>query len=83
MTLVKPNLFIPGAAKSGTSSLHNYLNKHPDIFMSESKEPHFFSHTTKYSSRIEHKKYCQNTQTQTEVTYTVYHQSFYCRLVRS
>ena len=37
-----PNLFIPGAAKSGTSSLHEYLNQHPDINMSSSKEPHFF-----------------------------------------
>lgn len=37
-----PNLFIPGAAKSATSSLHDYLNQHPDINMSEIKEPHFF-----------------------------------------
>ena len=42
---IKPNLFIPGAAKSGTSSLHEYLNQHPDIFMSEKKEPHYFSHS--------------------------------------
>ena len=36
-----PNLFIVGAAKSGTTSLHNYLNQHPDIFMCNPKEPHF------------------------------------------
>ena len=36
-----PNLFIVGAAKSGTTSLHNYLDQHPDIFMSSPKEPHF------------------------------------------
>ena len=36
-----PNLLIVGAAKSGTTSLHNYLNQHPDIYMSEHKEPHF------------------------------------------
>lgn len=36
-------LFIVGAAKAGTTSLHNYLNQHPDIFMSEMKEPHYFS----------------------------------------
>tara|TARA_B100001029_G_C15058863_1_gene456651 strand:- start:950 stop:1852 length:903 start_codon:yes stop_codon:yes gene_type:complete len=36
-----PNLFIVGAAKSGTTSLHNYLNQHPDIFMCTPKEPHF------------------------------------------
>tara|TARA_B100000700_G_C14988336_1_gene829992 strand:- start:773 stop:1681 length:909 start_codon:yes stop_codon:yes gene_type:complete len=28
-----PNFLIVGAAKSGTSSLHNYLNQHPQIFM--------------------------------------------------
>ena len=38
----KPNLFIIGAMKSGTTSLHNYLNLHPDIAMSEEKEPGFF-----------------------------------------
>ena len=36
-----PNLLIVGAAKSGTTSLHNYLNQHNDIFMSSHKEPHF------------------------------------------
>ena len=36
-----PNLFIVGAAKSGTTSMHNYLSQHPDIFMCTPKEPHF------------------------------------------
>ena len=36
-----PNLLIIGAAKSGTTSLHNYLKQHPDFFMSDHKEPHF------------------------------------------
>ena len=39
----KPNLFIVGAMKSGTTSLHNYLNTHPQIFMSAVKEPDYFS----------------------------------------
>lgn len=38
-----PNLFIIGAMKSGTTSLHEYLNEHPDIFMSEVKEPGYFA----------------------------------------
>ena len=38
-----PNLFIVGAARSGTTSLHNYLAQHPQIFMSAVKEPHFFA----------------------------------------
>ena len=28
-----PNFLIVGAAKSGTSSLHNYLSQHPQVFM--------------------------------------------------
>jgi hypothetical protein len=42
MNVNKPNLFIIGAAKAGTTSLHSYLNEHPDIYMSPLKEPNFF-----------------------------------------
>ncbi len=38
----KPNFFILGAAKSGTTSLHRYLRQHSDVFMSHIKEPTFF-----------------------------------------
>jgi hypothetical protein len=38
-----PNLFIIGAAKAGTTSLHHYLGQHPEIQMSAMKEPNFFS----------------------------------------
>jgi hypothetical protein len=38
-----PNLLIVGAAKCGTSSLHKYLDQHPEIFMSKPKEPRFIS----------------------------------------
>lgn len=38
-----PNFLIVGAAKCGTSSLHKYLEQHPEIFMSKLKEPRFFS----------------------------------------
>ncbi len=38
-----PNLFIIGAAKTGTTSLHHYLDQHPEIQMSAIKEPNFFS----------------------------------------
>ena len=33
MKSVLPNFLIVGAAKSGTSSLHNYLNQHHQVFM--------------------------------------------------
>ena len=38
----KPNFFIVGLPKSGTTALHDFLNQHPQIFMSKVKEPHFF-----------------------------------------
>jgi hypothetical protein len=38
-----PDFFIIGAQKSGTTSLHRYLQRHPDVFLSDPKEPHFFS----------------------------------------
>ena len=44
-----PNFLIVGAAKSGTSSLHNYLNQHKEVFLPsynkegmKVKEPRFF-----------------------------------------
>lgn len=37
-----PNLIIIGAMKAGTSSLHYYLDQHPDIQMSRIKELRFF-----------------------------------------
>ncbi|MFO7646349.1 MAG: metallopeptidase TldD-related protein, partial [Desulfosarcina sp.] len=38
----KVNLFVIGAMKSGSTTLHYYLADHPDILMSEPKEPWFF-----------------------------------------
>ena len=39
----KPNFFIPGAAKSGTTTLHDLLNTHPQISMSTNKEPVYWN----------------------------------------
>lgn len=39
----KPNLFIVGAPKCGTTALYEYLRPHPNIYMSPVKEPHFFA----------------------------------------
>jgi hypothetical protein len=38
-----PNLVVVGAAKSGSTSVHNYLALHPDIAMSHDKEMRFFT----------------------------------------
>ena len=40
----KPNFFIAGAPKCGTTALYEYLRSHPQVFMPNLKEPHFFSH---------------------------------------
>ena len=34
-----PNLFVIGAMKCGTSSLHNHLAAHPEVFMCDPQEP--------------------------------------------
>lgn len=39
-----PNLLVIGAMKAGTTSFHEMLNQHPDIFMSEVKEINFFAY---------------------------------------
>ena len=39
--MVKPNFFIVGAPKCGTTAMYTYLDAHP-VFMPDRKEPHFF-----------------------------------------
>lgn len=41
----EPNLLLIGAAKCATTSMWSYLDAHPDIFMSEPKEPGYFDGT--------------------------------------
>ena len=38
-----PNFLIIGAAKAGTSTLYDWLNQHPQIYMSPIKETNFFA----------------------------------------
>ncbi|MDJ0897392.1 MAG: sulfotransferase [Xenococcus sp. MO_188.B8] len=40
---MKPNFFIVGAPKCGTTALSDYLRDHPNIYFSEPKEPHYFA----------------------------------------
>lgn len=40
---MKPTFIIIGAARSGTTSLFNYLEEHPEVFMSQIKEINYFS----------------------------------------
>jgi hypothetical protein len=39
----RPNFFIIGAPKSGTTSLWEYLKGHPEVFVSPAKEPGYFA----------------------------------------
>jgi len=38
-----PDFIVIGAMKAGTTALHDHLAKHPDLFLSRKKEPHYFS----------------------------------------
>jgi len=38
----KPNLFVAGFARAGSTALASYLSQHPQIFVPAIKEPHFF-----------------------------------------
>jgi hypothetical protein len=38
----RPNTFILGAPKCGTTALSEYLREHPRAFLSKPKEPHYF-----------------------------------------
>lgn len=51
----KPNFFILGAPKCGTTSLAAWLSTHPQIYMSRIKEPHYFNfdHGTRQIKTLE------------------------------
>lgn len=41
--MTRPTFLVIGAMKAGTTSLYTYLRAHPDVYMSETKELHFFT----------------------------------------
>ena len=43
MTVRRPNFFLVGAPKCGTTALHVYLGCHPDVFMGTAKENNHFA----------------------------------------
>ena len=49
----KPNLYILGAPKCGTTALATWLSTHPDIFVSPTKEPHYFSEEYRLTKTLE------------------------------
>ena len=38
-----PTFMIVGAPKCGTTALYEYLQAHPQVFVSDPKEPHFYA----------------------------------------
>jgi hypothetical protein len=48
-----PNLLIIGAAKAGTTALYDYLAQHPEVFLSQVKEPMFFSREDYYARGLD------------------------------
>ena len=52
-----PDFFIIGAPKCGTTTLYSWLKDHPDVFMPEQKEPHYFvPHLSDRYCRIRNEK---------------------------
>jgi len=49
--LKRPNFFIVGAAKSGTTSLASALAMHPECYMSKVKEPYYFCKNPKVDKK--------------------------------
>src|SRR5215469_3235484 len=48
----KPDFFIVGAPKCGTTALNHYLAAHPDIFMAK-KETHFFGADLRFGPQLQ------------------------------
>jgi hypothetical protein len=53
LSIARPNFFVLGAPKCGTTTLHEVLMAHPQIFMTKVKEPKFFSDDTYYNRGLD------------------------------
>jgi len=53
----RPNFFIIGAPKCGTTSLAKWLSDHPQVYMSPVKEPHYFNRDHHYRNIPEEDAY--------------------------
>jgi hypothetical protein len=71
-----PNLYVVGAPKCGTTSLHYYLGQHADVFVSQKKELHYFSKDELWrNSNGPGDKYALRTVTMSDVEYLDHFQS--------
>lgn len=53
----RPNFFIVGAPKCGTTSLASWLSQHPDVFIPAEKELNFFNDDHRYPTRLTPQQY--------------------------
>jgi Sulfotransferase domain len=51
---VRLNFIVPGAQKSGTTALHHFLNKHPQIALPDRQELHFFDDEDFFSGPVDY-----------------------------
>lgn len=45
----RPTFYLIGAAKSGTTTLAQHMRAHPDLFLTDPKEPNFFADDDQYA----------------------------------
>lgn len=64
MKQIKPDFFIIGSPKAGTTALYAYLSNHPQVCMSSDKEPNYFSKEQIEAQALYYKK--KNVTTQDE-----------------
>lgn len=62
--MAKPTFLVIGTARAGTTTLHQYLLEHPEVYVPKNKrpEPHFFLKDDEYSKGFNYycKKYFDN-----------------------
>jgi Sulfotransferase domain len=54
--LERLDFILAGAQKSGTTALHNFLSRHPDITMGDQQEMHFFDNDTMFASDVDYEQ---------------------------
>jgi len=67
--VTQPNFFIIGAPKSGTTALASYLSLHPNVFLTDPKEPHHYNSDLNHGSFKDREKYLSLFE-QTEVCHS-------------
>ena len=67
---MKPNLFIVGAPKCGTTSMHSYLGAHPEVQFPVKKEPRYFGRDLHMEGRLSDSDYMDQFSAIRGVRYT-------------